>query len=184
METTSKEYTKLIGSVLLATAIVVGLTIMVDNTSSAPIDFSTAQAVGRHPVFVELNTVGSESIVYKLPVGATLRDVFSVARRWLPEEADGDRPMNSGDVVYIDASRGVRFGTMQGVKLVALGLKIPLNHADEKDLQAVPGIGKVLSERIIARVSGSGGIESWQDLRSVKGIGPMTLDRLKRYTSL
>jgi competence protein ComEA len=43
----------------------------------------------------------------------------------------------------------------------------------------VPGITQTLAERIVAQRNRLGGFSKLEDLRAVKGIGPVTLKRLR-----
>ena len=58
---------------------------------------------------------------------------------------------------------------------------IDLNHADESELQALPGIGEVLAERIIAWREENGGFHSKEDVLAVQGIGEATYEKIAPY---
>ncbi len=63
------------------------------------------------------------------------------------------------------------------------GVKVNINAASAEDLQTLPGIGPVLSSRIIeARAKGR--FSSVDDLRKVKGIGPKTLEKLRPHAEV
>jgi len=55
-----------------------------------------------------------------------------------------------------------------------------LSLAPTDSLQLLPGIGPVIAERIAIARSGQRSFTTWEDLLSVKGIGPKTLERLKQ----
>ena len=55
-----------------------------------------------------------------------------------------------------------------------------LSLAPTDSLQLLPGIGPVIAERVAVTRSGQRSFTKWEDLLSVKGIGPKTLERLKR----
>ena len=62
-------------------------------------------------------------------------------------------------------------------------IKNPLvffSTAPTDSLVLLPGIGPVLAERILGVRTGKRSFTRWDDLLVVKGIGPKTLDRLKR----
>jgi competence protein ComEA len=56
---------------------------------------------------------------------------------------------------------------------------LDLNRASADEIDALPGIGSVLAERLIAYRTSAGGFRSIDDLRRVKGIGAKKLDRLR-----
>lgn len=58
---------------------------------------------------------------------------------------------------------------------------VPLNSATAADLERVPGIGPALASRIIAKRDSTGAFRSVDDLLAVRGIGPATLEKLKKY---
>ncbi len=59
--------------------------------------------------------------------------------------------------------------------------KLDLNAATPAELEALPGIGPVLAERIISYRQESGGFRSVDELLAVKGIGNKTLDRFREW---
>jgi competence protein ComEA len=56
-----------------------------------------------------------------------------------------------------------------------------LNHADRAELEQVPGIGPTLAKEIEAHRSKKGPFKSVDELRQVKGVGPVTLDKVRPY---
>ncbi len=70
---------------------------------------------------------------------------------------------------------------LTGARCVLLGQPIPLNQAGAKDLQLIPGIGPVLSSRIVEARRELGGFGSFTDLDAIKGIGPKKLEALRVY---
>ena len=55
---------------------------------------------------------------------------------------------------------------------------VRINHATAKELQALPGVGPVLAERIIAYRTEHGALRSLAETRQIKGIGPWMMQRL------
>jgi competence protein ComEA len=56
---------------------------------------------------------------------------------------------------------------------------LDLNRANADELEALPGIGAVLAQRMIAFRKSIGRFRTVDDLRDVKGIGAKKFDRLK-----
>lgn len=54
-----------------------------------------------------------------------------------------------------------------------------LNTAYREELMALPRIGEVLSERILAYRAEHGPFSCWEELSEVKGIGPKTMEALR-----
>jgi competence protein ComEA len=57
---------------------------------------------------------------------------------------------------------------------------LDLNRAAAEHLEALPGIGAVLAQRVIAYRKSVGGFQTVDELRNVKGIGSKKFDRIKR----
>jgi competence protein ComEA len=64
------------------------------------------------------------------------------------------------------------------------GRLIDPNLASQKDLEALPGIGPVLAQRIIDYRRAHGPFKKINDLKKVSGIGPKKLERMKPYLSI
>lgn len=56
---------------------------------------------------------------------------------------------------------------------------LDLNRATADELEALPGIGAVLAQRVVAFRESAGRFRTVDDLRGVKGIGAKKFDRLK-----
>jgi competence ComEA-like helix-hairpin-helix protein len=52
------------------------------------------------------------------------------------------------------------------------GDRVDLNHADVRELQTLPGVGKVTAERIVEERERGGPFDSVADLARVRGLGP------------
>ena len=73
----------------------------------------------------------------------------------------------------------MRLGWMEVSSRLALGVPLNLNQASVAELAQVPGITQTLAERIVAQRNLLGGFSKVEDIRAVKGIGPVTLKRLQ-----
>jgi competence protein ComEA len=58
---------------------------------------------------------------------------------------------------------------------------VDINHAQWPELSQLPGIGETLARRIVESRDEQGPFADHEDLRRVRGIGPLTLDRLRPY---
>jgi competence protein ComEA len=67
---------------------------------------------------------------------------------------------------------------------LGLGVPLDLNQASAAELAQVPGITQTLAERIMAQRNRLGGFSKMEDLRAVKGIGPVTIKRLREYLTV
>lgn len=61
---------------------------------------------------------------------------------------------------------------------------VDLNRATADELEALPGIGFVLAQRVIAFRESAGRFRTVDDLRGVKGIGAKKFDRLKSLVTV
>ena len=59
--------------------------------------------------------------------------------------------------------------------------RVDLNHATASDLEALPGIGPKLAQRVIEHRTSHGPFTKVEDLRQVKGIGHKKFDRLRPH---
>jgi len=61
---------------------------------------------------------------------------------------------------------------------------LDLNQASAEELEALPGIGAVLAQRVIALRTSTGGFRAVEDLREVKGIGAKKFNRIKSLVTI
>ena len=54
------------------------------------------------------------------------------------------------------------------------------SSAPKDSLVLLPGVGPVLADRIVSARTGKRSFTRWEDLLAIKGIGPKTLERMKR----
>lgn len=61
---------------------------------------------------------------------------------------------------------------------------IDLNRAERTDLEQVPGLGPALAREITDHRHRYGPFSSVEELRRVKGVGPVTLDKVRTYLTV
>ena len=61
---------------------------------------------------------------------------------------------------------------------------VDINTADMAALESVPGIGKSLSQRIIAFREKNGPFQSVDDLLKVQGVGEKSIQKLRPYLTV
>lgn len=67
---------------------------------------------------------------------------------------------------------------------VPVGTRLDLNRASQQDLERLPGIGPGLATRILDSRAQRGIFGSVDDLRRVRGVGDLTLARLRPLVSI
>ncbi len=193
MEPESRNYGRLLWAMALATVIGGGLTVLAEHLFSSPTVALAARgaasadsgaAASGEPIFAELAPPGHEPTVYRLPPGSDVQSLLAVVRRDGVRSPQANRPLRPGERVVIHDDGTVSFGVMDGARLLALGLRIPLNQAGPEDLVVLPGIGDRLAMKIVSFREQNGGIASYDDLLWIPGLGPGTLEGLKRHTTL
>ena len=180
----SRKLTRLMWSLVLATAVAGAVTVVAERSNSAPIDAGARlQALGP-ALFVEVRPAVGDPVVFRLIDGVVVRDVFRLARLPIPEGPEGGQRVTSGQTLAMGADGRVTVGSMDGVRMLALGLRIPLNSATVTDLAAIPGIGESTALAVVARRDEVRGFSSLKDLEGTPGVGPRARDVLASFTSL
>jgi competence protein ComEA len=115
-----------------------------------------------------------------------------------PRDLDADRgphvPSHNGTTVFpLDAPGGSpatvvsprdQDSTRSSASQQAVVRRLDLNRATEQDLEALPGIGPVLAERIVQYRQSRGAFQEVGQLREVKGIGKKTFDRIRHLVGV
>jgi competence protein ComEA len=133
-----------------------------------------------HPVFVEVAGAVTRPGVYSFPRPPALSEVLAQAGGAAgPGQKEVKLP--SGSKVEITGEGQCRLGRMDGLRLLTLGLALDLNRATAGDLEALPGIGPVMAQRILDYRLAHGPFQKVDDLLAVSGIGPKKLAQIKPY---
>jgi competence protein ComEA len=133
-----------------------------------------------NPVFVEVTGAAAHPGVYSFEQPPTLAEIWPKcdAPGMAPEAPD---KITSGSRVEISADGHYKMSRMSGAQLLTLGLAIDLNTAAAADLDALPGIGPALAQRILDYRRDHGPFKTIDDLQKVSGIGPAKMEKLKPY---
>jgi len=131
-------------------------------------------------VFVEVAGAAAHPGVYSFDHAPTLAEAWRRAGA-APPAPTGETKLASGARVEIDEKGGHRLGRMSGDTLMTLGLALDLNTATAADLDALPGIGPALAQRIVDYRAAHGPFKKIDDLEQVSGIGPKKLEKIKPY---
>lgn len=115
--------------------------------------------------------------VYRLPAGARVKDAV-LAAGGLRADAAGEgvnlaEPLSDAQHVHIPA-----LGAPAGAPAPAGDGRVDLNRASAAELEELPGVGKVLAERIVARRDEQGPFASVDELRDVTGVGAKLFEQI------
>lgn len=127
--------------------------------------------------------------IYHFPAGTS---VATAIKMTVPEKAaavavpdEVQRPLASGDVVSLELDGGespVISITKMGVReRMLLGVPLHPDRMSAEEWALLPGIGPVLSERIVTERHNNGDFGSPEGLLRVRGIGPAKLEAIRRY---
>lgn len=126
--------------------------------------------------------------VYEFAEGARVVDAVRAAG-WFTRRADTTavnlaRALADGEQIVVPR-RGASGGSAAAAGSGGTGGGlVNINTATVADLDALPGIGPVLAERIIAYREQHGPFRTIQDLDKVSGIGPSTMQDLEPYITV
>ncbi|MFP3867301.1 MAG: ComEA family DNA-binding protein [Desulfobacteraceae bacterium] len=94
------------------------------------------------------------------------------------------QPLTNGSRIMVAPDGSVTQDRMPGATLLVLGLPLDLNRSGMADLQAIPGIGPVLAERIIQYRAANGPFSQIKELTRVNGIGPNKLADIRPHLTI
>lgn len=154
-------------------------------TASAPTP--AASTPTRGPVLVHVAGAVREPDLYEFPTGARVADAIETAGGPLTK-ADLDalnlaEPLVDGAQVLVPKKGEAETVSASG-PAGGGATAIPLNSADQAQLETIPGIGPVTATAILEHRDRLGGFDSIDQLLDVDGIGPATLDDIRSYLTL
>jgi competence protein ComEA len=124
-----------------------------------------------------------------LPEGARVADAVAAAGGLLPEADPASvnlaAVVSDGQQVAVGLPGAVADGAAAGGTTAASGSgRVDLNAATATDLDALPGIGPVLAQRIVEHREQNGPFRTVEQLDDVPGIGPATYAELAELVTV
>jgi competence protein ComEA len=183
---------------LAVVALVAGIAVVytlyqaLDERSAPPIIIEDAAAT--LPVVVEMRGEIEAPGVYELSPGARLQHAIAAAGG-LTGEADLStvnlaRRLRDGELIMIiplptpgSTPTGPSAAADVPTKADDSRVKININTATGKDLEALPGVGEVIATRIITYREQNGPFRSVDDLIHVEGVSDRVIDRIRELVS-
>jgi competence ComEA-like helix-hairpin-helix protein len=92
--------------------------------------------------------------------------------------------LRNGDKLVLNDAGSISLSRISGKKCLALGIPIGINSAGIEDLDALPGIGPNLAERIVEYRNLNGPFKTINGLRNVDGIGEKKYGSIKPFINL
>ena len=95
-------------------------------------------------------------------------------------------PTRRADLTRLNLSRALVPDTTLRVPSYDLGFVpvLDVNRSPDWELCRIPGVGPTLARRIVAARETHGRFRTWKDLLAVSGIGPVTLERIRKRACL
>jgi competence protein ComEA len=131
-----------------------------------------------HFIFVEVCGNVAHPGVYVFERSPTLSEAVEKAGG-RPLALPANPPLVSGARIEVREQGLPMVSRMAGAQLLTLGLPLDLNTASAADLEALPGLGPALAQRIVDYRRQHGPFKKIEDLEQVPGLGPKKLERLK-----
>lgn len=169
--------------------LMVGLTVLILNLLAplhGPFSFcSTSESQPHEQWAVEVTGPVRRAGIYTFtnpptPCEAIQRAGGLVSNRSFPFETQPEK-METG--MRIEADR-FTLSPMNVRKRIVLGIPVDLNQAGAGGLVLIPGISHSLAQRIVGVRETRGPFRTWNDLRSVKGVGSANIKRFRDYLEL
>jgi competence protein ComEA len=190
MEQRVERYRVILFFVLIAFAMAGVVAIQVLQPRPEPIHLTTstppptpAATPTPRPLRVYVSGAVHHPDVVTLPPGSIVKDAL-VAAGGAIDEADLDRinlalPVADGQHIYVPRLGEESPPIPSPPAASPSDGKININTADSAALEALPGIGPVIAQRIIDYRLANGPFTQIEEIMDVSGIGPATFERIK-----
>ena len=171
-----------LGAATCIALVILGITVWIDRTTPVTIAISAAP---QQDIQVEVRGAVTSPGVISVPAGARLQHVADAAGGFLPD-ADVSKlnlagRVGDGELVVIPS---VNAPVESESPSPDQGGLVDINTASAEELDALPGIGEVLSGRIVAYREEHGPFASIDDLELVEGISPRLVEDLRPYITV
>jgi competence protein ComEA len=151
-------------------------------TSTAPAAMVPVSTVSETLVVHVSGMVLSPGVVH-VPAGAIVADVVAAAGGLITgasvDHINLAAPVSSGEHIVVPGADDGAASPPGAVGAGDTGGPVSLNNATAAELEALPGVGPVLAERIVAFRTQNGPFDVVEDLLEVSGIGEAKLAALR-----
>lgn len=166
----------------VAGALAGGLLGMGERQVVAAPPMGSAESLGLPTVEVHVSGWVVSPGVVSVPEGAIAADAIEAAGGLLPgaliDQLNLAAPVRAGEQIAVPGPADAVYDAGMGDGLVAV------NRATSTDLQALPGVGPVLADRIVAYRDANGPFTRVEDLLDVPGIGEAKLAAIRDFVRI
>jgi len=135
------------------------------------------------PLLIHVSGAVRRPGLYRLNAGSRLINAVEAAGGFLPSADPSSvnlaSPLKDGDRVILPARRRPESSSDS---TGAGGVNI--NTADEKTLESIPGVGKVMAGRIVDYRKKNGRFSSAEDLMKIGGVGEKKFEKMKGHVTV
>ncbi len=130
--------------------------------------------------------------VYEMKAGDRIKDVLVKAgglaaeadRDWVEKNINQAEDLWDGEKLYVPKSGQILGSSNKPITNNQISNKINLNTASREELEALPGIGPAMAERIIEYRKINSGFRNVEEIKLVKGIGEKIWEEIKEMVRL
>jgi len=142
---------------------------------------------GGNDIFIMITGEVKDPGVYVFEGQSSLKGLISRAGRLIREQQSRQWPklaLTQGTSVQISSENGyikVSTGSIPAAYKVTLKIPISINTASQEGLEAIPGVGPSLAEKIINYRSLYGPFKTAEEIRGVTGMGKQRYLKIRPY---